>query len=123
MYPNATINQVISETENGEAVYDVETNDNGIERDLLITPSGTIIEVGEHLRVSDLHTAISSAALNGYPNGKIEEAERKLMNGETFYEVMVENGNTDIELRISPTGSLLSTIDDDQDEEENGDDD
>lgn len=125
LYPNAKVTQFVSEDEQGRQVFDVETAENGIERDLLIDPNGTVIEIGEHMKVSDLPAPVVSAVKSAHPHGKIEEAELKTASGENYYEVLVESGGTDIELRISTSGIILAGSNDDENEEkeEDGDDD
>lgn len=125
-FPMAMITQVTKETENKVDVYDVETKDGEIERDLLFKLDGTLIEIGEHINVSELPVVVSAAALNAYPKSSIEKAERKTINGVLNYDVTVESHGESYELLLSPSGSVLSSAgeaDDDDESEDDGDDD
>jgi hypothetical protein len=121
-FPSATITQVATDNEFNQSVYDVESKDGAIVRDLIFALDGTLLETGEHIQVSALPAALAAAVNAAYPAAKIDEAERKTQGSTLTYEVTVISGKTEHELVLSPSGAILST-DSEDDEDEEGDDD
>jgi uncharacterized membrane protein YkoI len=84
---NATIKRVSKETEKGQVQYEVETLVNGKSRDLLIDPSGKLLEVEEAIAL-DAAPAPVQAALRA--RGKVLKLESVLRDGTTTYEAQVQ---------------------------------
>jgi uncharacterized membrane protein YkoI len=85
---NATLKGVSKETENGKVQYEVETLVSGKSRDLLVDPSGKVIEVEEEIGV-DTAPAPVQAALNA--RGKVLKLERVTRGSTTSYEASVSS--------------------------------
>lgn len=87
---NATLKGVSKETEKGKVQYEVETLVNGKSRDLLVDPSGTVIEVEEEIAV-DTAPAPVQAALTA--RGKVLKLERVTRGSATSYEASISSKN------------------------------
>ena len=87
---NATLKGISKETEKGKVQYEVETLVNGKSRDLLVDPSGKVIEVEEEIAV-DTAPAPVQAALNA--RGKVLKLERVTRATATSYEASVSSKN------------------------------
>lgn len=85
---NATLKRVSKENENGKVQYEVETLVNGKSRDLLVDPSGKVIEVEEEIAL-DTAPAPVQAALNA--RGKVLKLERVSRGSATSYEASVSS--------------------------------
>ena len=85
---NATLKGVSKETENGKVQYEVETLINGKSRDLLVDPSGKVIEVEEEIAVDGAPAPVQ-AALNA--RGKVLKLERVTRGSTTSYEASVSS--------------------------------
>ncbi|MBK6911013.1 MAG: PepSY-like domain-containing protein [bacterium] len=122
-FPGAVITEVSKENENNVQVYDIETRDGMIERDLIFGLDGTLLEVGEHIPAADLPAAVRDATNKAFPGGSITEAERKTIGGTMRYDVTVQSGGASHELYFSPAGAILNVTDDEDDGGDDGDDD
>jgi len=103
-YPKATITGVSKETEDGKTVWEVESTDNGLGRDLVYAPDGTVMEIEEEIAASSLPAAVSAALNAKYPSAAIAKAE-KLTRGEAVqYEIRLTGADVrSVELRPDGT--------------------
>ena len=87
---NATVKHVAKETEKGQVQYEVETLVNGKSRDLLIDPSGKLLEVEEAMDVNSAPAPVQDALK---AKGKVLKLESVLRDGKTTYEAEVQGKN------------------------------
>jgi hypothetical protein len=108
-YPTAKIKGASSEVENGKTIYEVESVDGKINRDLLYSEDGSVIEIEETIALNALPDAVAKALKTETGKGKVEKAE-KLTKGETIqYEFVVTSGKNKREVVIDPTGKIVKT--------------
>jgi uncharacterized membrane protein YkoI len=84
---NATLRKISKETEKGKTLYEVETMVGQRTRDLLIDPSGAIVEVEEEIALDAAPAAVRDAAQG---RGKVLKIEQVTREGVTTYEVEVQ---------------------------------
>src|SRR5262245_41350907 len=60
-YPHAKVQGASQEVEKGKKLYEIESVDGTVRRDLLYMADGSIIEIEEDLAVSDLPDAVKAA--------------------------------------------------------------
>lgn len=87
---NATLKSVGKETEKGQVQYEVETLVNGKSRDLLIDPSGKVLEVEEAIALESAPGPVQDALK---AKGKVLRLESVLRGGKTTYEAQVQGKN------------------------------
>ena len=85
---NATLKGVSRETEKGRTQYEVETVVAGKTRDLLVDPSGKVLEVEEEIAPTDAPPAVQSALKT---HGTVVKIERVLRGSETSFEAQVKD--------------------------------
>jgi hypothetical protein len=108
-YPSAKIKGASSEVENGKTVYEVESVDGKISRDLLYLEDGSAIEIEESIALQALPEAVSNALRVEAGKGKIGKAE-KLTKGESIqYEFVITSGKNRREVVIDPSGKIVKT--------------
>jgi uncharacterized cupredoxin-like copper-binding protein len=105
-YPNAKITGTAKETEGAKTVYEVESVDQGLNRDLIYNPDGTVVEIEEAMKPADLPAPVSDALKKLYPKAKITKAE-KLTRGETVEYEMALSGAPKTEVAFMPDGKLV----------------
>jgi len=105
-YPNATIKNASKETENGKTVWEVESIDNGLARDLIYNPDGTVLEFEEQIDPASLPAAVSAALKAKYPKATITKAE-KLMKGTTITYETALKGAALASVEITPEGKIV----------------
>jgi len=87
---NATLKGVSRETEKGRTQYEVETMVNGKSRDLLVDPSGKVIEIEEEIALDSAPAAVQDALKT---RGKVLKLERVERGGAASYEASVQGKN------------------------------
>lgn len=105
-YPNAKITGTSKETEGGKTVYEVESTDQGMSRDLLYNADGTVVEVEEGMNPADLPGPVAAALKKLYPKAKVTKAE-KLTRGETLEYELALSGAPRKEVAFMPDGKLV----------------
>jgi len=108
-YPAAKIKGASSEVENGKTIYEVESVDGKINRDLLYSEDGSVVEIEETIALKSLPDEVSKALKSETGKGKVEKAE-KLTKGQTIqYEFVIVSGKEKREVVIDPSGKIVKT--------------
>lgn len=103
-YPNARILHATRERHDGKIVYEVESLDGSLRRDLLYDPEGRAVEIEELIPVDSLPEAVRKAVARDLPTARVAGAER-IMRGETvLYEVQVRHDGRTTYLTYDPRG-------------------
>jgi uncharacterized membrane protein YkoI len=87
---NATLKHVGKETEKGKVQYEVETMMNGKSHDLLVDPSGKVLEVEDEIAVAAAPAPVQDALK---AKGKVLKLETVQKDGATTYEAQVQGKN------------------------------
>ncbi|MFI5281112.1 MAG: hypothetical protein ACHQU1_11480 [Gemmatimonadales bacterium] len=95
-YPTATALHWTSEREHGRTIYEVESTDGAIHRDLQIVSDGTIIETETQVAPEQLPPAVRSAAAAA--GGRIRIAEVVVTGRDTVYEIKRLNQRGELRL-------------------------
>ncbi len=108
-YPAAKIKGASSGVENGKIAFEVESVDGTINRDLLYSEDGSVIEIEETIALKALPVDVSKALNSETGKGKVQKAE-KLTRGETVqYESKISSGRDRREVVIDPSGKIVKT--------------
>ena len=105
-YPNARIIGSDSEQNNGELVYEIESVDGNVRRDLLYRPDGTLVEYEEAISVDALPAAVRSTAS---ARGSVKKAERLTRGDMVQYEVIVATDSGNVELVLDTEGRVVES--------------
>lgn len=110
-----TIKKVELIAEKDAVMYEIESKENGIGKDITITQDGHVMEIEQEVAFSGLPIAAQRKIREAYPNIEIEEVEEvKLF----YYEVEgVVNGKT-VEFNVLATGKIEFESDDDEDDDD-----
>jgi uncharacterized membrane protein YkoI len=90
-YPGAVIKGTDKETENGKTVYEVESVDKGLNRDLLYAENGTVLECEEQVKEADLPAPVMAAFKQAYPKATITKAEKTTKGTVVQYDLALKN--------------------------------
>lgn len=104
-YPNATIRGTAKEMENGKAVYEVESLDNGRARDLLYSADGQALEIEEELSPVDLPAPVTAALKKMYPAATIAVAEKVTKGAAVRFDLQLREA-TKKEVSFLPDGTV-----------------
>jgi hypothetical protein len=121
-FPKAEIKSAEKEVEDGVTIYEIETEVDGRDVDLTLKANGVILEIEKEIAVKDLPKAVADAVKASHPRAKIEEAEEvvEFKNGKEVksFEIEIEDGEKDIEMKVAPDGKILNAKENEEDDEE-----
>ncbi len=106
-YPKATIKNVSKEMEDGKEVYEVESIDNGMARDIVYLPGGTVVSYEEAISIASLPAAVTAAVKTRYPKATISIAEKLFEKGVMNYELILKGADV-TEVTLAPNGTWIS---------------
>lgn len=93
-FPRARVKAIKKEAKKrgGQDCYEVESKDGGVNRDVIITADGKVLEVEESLQLKSLPGPVVAAVKRKFPGGTLKSAEKVMRGDETLYEVAVKQG-------------------------------
>ena len=91
IYPKATITGAATEVEDGKMMYEVESKDGTINRDLLFTEKGEVYEIEEGIHPDVLPADIKSALEKQFTKYKLIKAEKVTHGAKVKYELTVKS--------------------------------
>lgn len=104
----ATIKGFASEVEHGRKFYEASFEVNGHTKDILMDPSGNVVEVEEQVTMSSLPTVVQDALKKLARSGTITTVESLTKNGQLVaYEAHVKHGVKRSEIQVGPNGEKL----------------
>ena len=106
-YPNATIKHVSKEKEKGQMVYEVESVDAGLTRDLIYKADGTVVSYEEQIEESAVPAAVTAAIKARYPKATVSVREKAFQGGTITYEFVLK-GVSVTSIELTPEGKWIS---------------
>jgi hypothetical protein len=98
--------RISEEQEDGKTVYEVETQVNGLSRDLLIDTSGIVVEVEEEMDPARLPEAARRSVERVSGGGIIRKVEAVTRDGATEYEVSIKGGSGKSKIVVTSDGTI-----------------
>jgi len=105
-YPSATINNVSKEKEGGQEIYEVESVDRGLHRDLNYKADGTVVDMEEEVAEADLPASVAAAIKTRYPKATVAKREKLTKGATVTYEIQLKGGPGEVVL--TPDGKWIS---------------
>jgi hypothetical protein len=124
-YPDAKITGFEQETDDSLTVFEIECTDGDIEKDVILSAEGKIIQVEQEIEVSSLPESVTKAALSAFQGAEIEEAEMISRDSIVEYEIVIEVGEKEIEALVTADGTIVESeeiVDDDEGDHEDDED-
>ena len=107
-YPHATMDSAAAEKENGKVVWEVESTENGLGRDLLYTPDGTVVEIEEEVPSAQLPVPVTVAVKAQYPAARIVKGEKVTRGATVVYELQLA-GAARKSIDLTPEGKPVAS--------------
>ena len=105
-YPNAQISRWSSEVEEGRTIYEASFVEGSSTRQIEFAEDGTLVSLGETIKVSALPSPVVVAVRVQYPKAYIEKAEKVTKAGTVQYEVVLQGGSEE-EVLVTAAGKLV----------------
>jgi hypothetical protein len=111
-YPAATIKGYAREKEKGQIFYEIESKEGDTGRDVLYKPDGSVAEIEETVKASDLPTAAQKVIHSKYPGAIVSKAEKTTEKSaqadKVGYEAIVRQGKKRFSLEFDGDGNVKS---------------
>ena len=107
-YPHATIKAAAQEKDNGKLVWEVESLDNGLGRDLVYNPDGTVVEIEDEVPTAQLPGPVPAAVKAQFPGATIAKGEKVTRGATVSYELQLK-GATRKSIELTPEGKPVSS--------------
>jgi hypothetical protein len=105
-YPTATVLNVAREVLDGREIYEVESTDKGMSRNLDYLADGTVLQYEEQIPAASVPPAVLAAIKAKYPKATLGLCEKLFKNGTMNYEIQL-TGAPVPEVVVSPDGKLV----------------
>ncbi len=104
----ATVRGISKEVEQGKTFYELETTVGSHSRDLLIDPSGKVVELEEEVDVASLPASVQAEVKKSLGSGKLLKFESVTKQGAAAgYEALVETSGRKSEIPMGLDGKTL----------------
>jgi hypothetical protein len=104
----ATVRGLSEEVENGKTYYEAELKVGGHNKDLLIDPTGSIVEIEEEVTLTSAPAAVQQALKKQAGKGQILGVESVTKNHAIVaYEARIKTAGKTSEISVSPEGAPL----------------
>lgn len=115
----ATLRGLAKEVERGKTFYEAELKVNGHNKDVLIDPTGSVVEIEEEVELASVPPAVKSTIETSAGKGRIKSVEA-ITKGNKLeaYEAHIKKGARTSEIKVDPAGKLMSAETADNDKEE-----
>jgi len=139
-----TIQEIEMDTEDGQTIYEAEVVINGVEVDVRIAADGTLLgkesededddeaddddsdadedqdadDGEEQVSIDAIPAAVKTTIMAEAGGRDIREIVKENEDGRVVYEAEVIIGGKEVDIKVSPDGTLLGTETDDEDEED-----
>lgn len=115
----ATVRGLSKETDQGNTYYEVALKVKGHNKDVLIDPTGAVVETEEEVAIASLPPAVKAEFDKHAANGKIQMVESITKdNAVVAYEAHIKIGEKFLEVKVGPDGQLIATETDQDDEDD-----
>ena len=106
-YPTATVKKWEQETRDGKPVYEAETLDGTVRRNVVYSPAGELVEVSESLAVDALPSAVVEAIKRQYSQSAIRSVDKITRREKSVFEVTLR-GTGPKRVTVTSDGIVLT---------------
>jgi hypothetical protein len=98
-------------SEEGDAVYEVEFTNQGLEIEASYFADGTLLKIEEEIHLNALPEAVTEAIMQAYPDAIFLKAEKIVTpdGSVSGYEVEIEDDGVELEIHLDHNGTILNT--------------
>jgi len=105
-YPKATIKGFSKETGKDKVVYEIESTEGDLHRDVSYAVDGSVVSVEESMSFKDLPEPVRSAFAQKYPKAKVISCEKVSEGSATQFELLLRAGKKKYEVVFNADGSI-----------------
>jgi predicted membrane protein len=115
----ATLRGLAKEVEDGKTFYEAELKINGHNRDVLIDPTGAVVEIEEQVTMASLPVNVRVTIQKAAGKGKVLIVESVTKNNTLeAYEAQISRAGKKVEIKVAPDGQLLTSAKEKSEKEE-----
>ncbi len=102
-YPHAAVRGYSTEVEHGRRIYEVQSRDGSVGRDISYGADGSVLETETSVPVAELPAAVRSAITSRAGSARIARSERLVAGADTVYEFTIQGRRGAVRLRADGT--------------------
>lgn len=106
-YPHATMREFSMEKEGASTVYEIESLEGKMSRDVSYAADGTLISLEESIPLSDVPAKVKAALDRDFPGASFQTIEKVREHGADTFEMLLTAKGTKMEVVYSPDGALV----------------
>ena len=108
-YPKATITGAATEVEDGKTLYEVESKEGTIQRDILFTDKGEIFEIEESIALEALPANVKSALEKQFTKYRLIKGEKVTEGTKVVYELKVKSGKKTFAVVLDSNAKIVKS--------------
>ena len=106
-FPKAHLKGFSKEMDEGRTLFEIESVEGKVNRDVTYTADGTLVSVEETVPVSEFPNSVRTALAKDFPKARISKSE-KITKGQTVqYEVVLAVGEKHFEVVYDSSGKVV----------------
>jgi len=106
-YPTAKIIGCSKETQKDTVVYEIESKDSTISRDIAYDENGNVLSIEEVLPFSALPKAVQDSVINAFPKYKVVRCEKEVVGTTTKFELLLKSVLKRYDVVFDSDGKLI----------------
>jgi hypothetical protein len=107
-YSKATVKGYAKEMKDGKPVYEVESMEGAMHRDVSFAPDGKLLVVEESMEMKDVPAAVQQALKKKFPKAKVDLAEKVMEGTSVAYEFHLTTAQgKEAEVKFDPSGKEM----------------
>jgi len=106
-FPNATLKSVSKERRDGKTVYEFESVDGMIKRDIIYDASGAVMEMEESIGFAQLSQPVQDAIKKDHPTMTVASCERLTAGDLVQFEVVLRQGKKSLDVVYDANGNTV----------------
>ena len=103
-YPKASVRNFLREKQDGKTVFEIESLDGVVKRDVSFAADGTVLEVEQSIAADALPEPVKQSLQAKHPKAKIKAAEKAIRGADVAYELVLKQGRRTLEVVLDPSG-------------------
>jgi len=106
-YPKAIIKGFSKELKEGSVLYEIESVEGKIHRDITYASDGSLISIEESFPCKNLPKAVQTTISHKYPKAKIHICEKVTKSSTIQFEILLRQESGKVEVLLNPDGTIV----------------
>jgi hypothetical protein len=109
-YPKAAVTGASTEVENGKTMFEIESREGTINRDLLYTDNGEVFEIEENVTPEALPAGVKSSLEKQFTKYKLVKGEKVTRGAKVAYELKLKSGKKMFSVLVDDSAKIVKCV-------------